>query len=263
MKKLRIGIIGCGAIGSSLAKAIRRDFKGSAVLAALYDLDRSKIGIPAAKSREGLIKKSDLVIEASSSEFSFEIAKEVLGEGKDVIIMSVGGISGKLKELTRIAKEYGGRAYIPSGAISGVDALKAAKIAGIKKVTLTTRKHPFSFKGVEYINKRGIRLDKIKKDKVLFFGPAYLAVRYFPQNINVAGVLGLAGIGAQKTMVKIIASPGTKKNIHELKIDSAAAKIKTRTENTLHPDNPKTSYLAVLSAIAALRQILEPVRIGT
>jgi len=263
MKKLKIGIIGCGAIGKSLARAIRRDFKSDAVLAALYDLDRSKIGFPAAKSRKELINKSDLVIEASSSEFSFEIAKEVLGKGKDIIIVSVGGIAGKLNELTRIAKEYGGRAYIPSGAVSGVDALKAARIAGIKKVTLTTRKNPFSFKGVEYMHKMGIKPEKIKKDKVLFFGPAYLAVRYFPQNINVAGVLSLAGIGEKKTMIKIIASPGTKKNIHELKIYSAAAKIKTRTENILHPDNPKTSYLAVLSAIATLRQILEPVKIGT
>lgn len=106
-------------------------------------------------------------------------------------------------------------------------------------------------------------MDKIKKDTLLFFGNAKEAINFFPQNINVAGLLSIAGIGQNKTKVKIIASPKTKKNIHEVYIESKAARIFTRTENILHPDNPKTSYLAVLSAIATLKQILEPVKIGT
>ena len=87
--------------------------------------------------------------------------------------------------------------------------------------------------------------------------------RYFPQNINVAAVLSLAGIGENKTQVRIIASPGVTRNTHEVRIESPAANISTRTENVLHPDNPKTSFLAVLSAIAMLKHILEPVVIGT
>ena len=179
------------------------------------------------------------------------------------MIMSIGGVVNRFKELDILAKKYDTKVYFPSGAISGIDAIKAAKIGEIKKATLITYKNPVSFKDVEYIKRKGIRLDKITKDTLLFFGSAKEAINLFPQNINVAGLLSIAGIGENKTKVKIIASPKTKKNIHEIYIESKAARILTRTENILHPDNPKTSYLAVLSAIATLKQILEPVKIGT
>jgi aspartate dehydrogenase len=263
MKKIKIGIIGCGAIGSSLARAIKSDFRQEAELVALYDIDRNKIKSPAAASRKELISKSDLVIEAASARVSFEVAKDVLSSGKDVMVMSVGGLLGHLDELMELARKTHAKLYIPSGAITGVDALKAASLGKARKVVLTTRKNPVSFKGVKYVEEKGIKLDKIKKDRVLFSGSAKEAVRFFPQNVNVAAVLSLAGIGEDRTRVRIIASPLTKKNIHEIEIDSEAAKITTRTENILHPDNPKTSYLAVLSAIASLKQILGPIKIGS
>jgi len=177
--------------------------------------------------------------------------------------MSVGGIVSHFRKLSSLAKKYNAKVYIPSGAISGIDALKAAKIGKIKKVILTTTKNPLSFKGVGYVEEKRIDLKRIKKDTVLFSGTAKDAVKYFPQNINVAAILSIAGLGEDKTEVKIIASPEINKNIHEIEIESEAARIFTRTENILHPDNPKTSYLAVLSAVATLKQILEPVRIGT
>jgi aspartate dehydrogenase len=98
---------------------------------------------------------------------------------------------------------------------------------------------------------------------VLFSGKAKEAVKFFPQNINVAAVLSLAGIGSSKTKVKIIASSKVKRNIHEIEIESEAGRVFTRTENLIHPDNPKTSFLAVLSAASLLKQILSPLRIGT
>lgn len=273
MQKLRIGIVGCGAIGSSLAKTIVRDFKEGADLAALFDIDAEKscdLSRMVSKGRdlavlnlEQLINKSGLVIEASSAGSSWGITQKVLRAGRDIMIMSVGGIVSRFRELGSLAKKYGSRVYFPSGAISGIDGIKAAKIGEIKKVILTTRKNPESFRGIEYIKRKAIILDKIKKDTLLFSGNAKDAIRFFPQNINVAGLLSIAGLGENKTRVKIIASPKHKKNIHEIEILSDAARIFTRTENILHPDNPKTSFLAVLSAIATLKQILEPVEIGT
>ena len=272
MKKLRIGIVGCGAIGSSLAKEIVTNLRSSACLAGLYDIKTDKAQLLSGKLTKSsklsvdnldiLIRKSDLVIEASSAKASWEIARKSLSGGRKVMIMSVGGVVGHAKELFSLAAKNKTQVYFPSGAISGVDALKAANIAGVKKVVLTTRKNPKAFKGVEYVEKN-FNLAELKKDKVLFSGKAALAVKYFPQNINVAAVLGLAGIGMHKTLVRIIASPSTNKNIHEVLIESKAANIFTRTENVLHPQNPKTSYLAVLSAIATLKQILQPVKIGT
>ena len=270
--KLKIGIVGCGAIGSSLDKEILVGFRDSACLAALYDIRIEKSQLLSkqlikntkfcAANLEALIKKSDLVIESSCAKAAWEIARKSLSSGRKVMVMSVGGMVGHLDQLFALAVKYNAQVYFPSGAISGIDALKAANIAGIQRVVLTTRKHPDAFCGVEYVVKN-FKLTGLKKDKILFDGTAEQAVKYFPQNINVAAVLGLAGIGMRKTKVRIIASPNVHKNIHEILIESCAAKIFTRTENILHPENPKTSYLAVLSAIATLKQILQPIKIGT
>ncbi|MFH0917622.1 MAG: aspartate dehydrogenase [Candidatus Omnitrophota bacterium] len=270
--KLKIGIVGCGAIGSSLAKEIVVGLRGSACLAALYDIKPEKSQLLSKRltgstkfcvnNLEALIKKSDLVIEASCAKAAWEIARKSLTGGRKVMVMSVGGMVGHLDQLFLLAAKHNAQAYFPSGAIAGIDGLKAANIAGVQRIVLTTRKHPNSFSGVEYVEKN-FNLAGLKKDKVLFLGTAARAVKYFPQNINVAAVLGLAGIGMEKTKVRIIASPSVSKNIHEILIESKAAKIFTRTENILHPQNPKTSYLAVLSAIATLKQILQPIKIGT
>lgn len=274
MTKLKIGIVGCGAIGSSLVGAIVRDFSKQTKLAALYDIDilkAKRLSKAVCKNKDlsvnnldQLINKSELVIECASARSSWSIAQNVLKNGRNIMIMSVGGVASYLEELSNLAKKYNTYVYIPSGAISGIDALKAVRQQEeIKEVILTTRKNPISFRGVKYIEEQKIRLDKLKKDKLLFSGSAKEAIKYFPQNINVASVLSLAGIGQERTQVKIIASPKQKRNIHEIQILSDAGSIFTRTENVLHPKNPKTSYLAVLSAIATLKQILEPIKIGT
>jgi aspartate dehydrogenase len=272
-KMLKIGIVGCGAIGGSLATIIKKEFAGKALVSAVYDIEKQKAeGLSrklcgsarlAVKTLEQLIGRSGLVIEAASAAHSWKIASRVLGGKRDIMIMSVGGIVPHAAELRRLAQKHKRRVFIPSGAIAGIDGLKASGAAEIKKVVLTTRKHPRSFAGVKYVQDKGIDLEAISRDTVLFSGSAQEATVLFPQNINVAGVLSLAGIGAAKTEVRIIASPDTRSNIHEIEIESSAGRIFTRTENVLHPENPKTSYLAVLSAAAALRQIVEPVRIGT
>lgn len=270
-KKLKIGIVGCGAIGSSLAKAIVSGFSKEGELVSLYDIDIEKaynLSIKfnkklAVLNLEDLINKADLVIEATKADVAFDIVKKVLSLSKDIMVMSVGGIIQHYRELKVLTEEKKARIFIPSGAICGIDGLKAASLGKINKVILTTRKPPKAFLGAPYVLKKKIRLDNIDKDTVLFEGNALQAIKAFPQNINVAATLSMAGIGPQATIVRIVASPTISRNIHEIEIESDAGKIITRTENVVHPDNPKTSYLAVLSAIATLKQILEPIKIGT
>lgn len=270
-KLLKIGIVGCGAIGSSLAKTIISGFSQKAQLVSLYDSDIEKAYNLASKfnqkiaalNLEDLINKVDLVIEATKADTAFDVAKKTISLSKDIMIMSVGGIVEHYSELRGLAEEKRANIYIPSGAICGIDGLKAAGCGKINKVILTTKKPPKAFLGVPYILKHKIHLDNIDKDTVIFEGSALQATRAFPQNINVAATLSLAGIGPEETVVRIVASPHIDRNIHEIQIDSDSGRIISVTENVIHPDNPKTSYLAVLSAIAVLKQILEPVKIGT
>ncbi len=268
---IRIGIIGCGTIGAKLAKYIDRDLSGKAKLIALSDIDEIKArglaGLlksnPKVAEIAGLIKSCDLIIEAASTKASGDIARKAVSAGKDIMIMSTGGLLAGYRSLFESAKKKGTNVYLPSGAICGLDGLKGAKFSGIKKVTLTTRKPPEGFKGAPFVVKNKIDLSKIKSDKVLFEGNALDAMEGFPANINVAATLSLCGIGPVRTKVKIIASPKIKRNIHELEAEGGFGRIVARTENVPSPDNPRTSYLAILSAMATLNGILERVKIGT
>lgn len=268
---IRIGIVGCGTIGAKLAKYIDADLKDKAQLIAISDIDGQKTrnlagalrSAPKILEIDALIDAVDLVIEAASAKASFDIASKAVSEGKDVMVMSTGGLLKNYKALFGLAKEKDKNVYLPSGAICGLDGLKGAKFSKIERVTLTTRKPPKGLKGAPYIVKNNIDLDKIKTETVLFEGDALEAMEGFPANINVAATLSLCGIGSDKTKVKIIASPSITRNIHEVEVEGEFGKLVARTENVPSPDNPKTSYLAILSAIATLNGILERVKIGT
>ncbi|NQT90082.1 MAG: aspartate dehydrogenase [Candidatus Omnitrophica bacterium] len=267
----RIGIVGCGAIGGFLAKRIDKEFRKTARIAGLCDIDRKKAALLAGKlskrppvlELDKLIKASDLIIEAASGSISAKICKSSIEKGKDVMIMSTGGLLGK-NRLFRLAREKKARIILPSGAICGLDGLKSASMCKVKKVTLTTRKPPKGLRGAPFILEKGIDLDSITGEKVIFEGTAREAVKGFPKNVNVSAILSLAGIGANKTGVRIITSPEYMVNMHEIEIEGDFGRLVTRTENMPFPENPKTSFLAALSAAATLKQILEEnLRIGT
>ena len=271
MKLKKIGIAGCGVIGSKIAESISSHLRNKAVLNALYDINPAKARGLAGKLRKKgivvlslaeLIERSDLVVEASSAASAADIARQALRNRRDCLIMSAGGLLGS-GDIFDLARGKNCSVYLPSGAIAGIDALKAHKLTDIRKVTLTTRKSPQALSGAPYVIQKKIDLDSIKEETIIFEGSAQKAVTFFPQNINVAALLSLAGIGKEKTRVKIVCSPDYSRNIHEIEIESRAGNTFIRCENSPCPDNPKTSYLAVLSAIAALKGIFEPVKIGT
>ncbi|MHC1631182.1 MAG: aspartate dehydrogenase [Methanotrichaceae archaeon] len=268
---LKIGLIGCGAIGSEIARAIDRG-DISAELVAVYDRNSegAKKLIECLKVRpklsdlDELVEQADIVVEAAAQKAVPSVARETLERGRDLMIMSVGALldKGLYKSVERLAREHNCKVYLPSGAISGLDGLKSAGIGQIKKITLTTTKNPVGFVGAPYIQEKKIDLDAISSPTVIFEGSAEEAVKAFPANVNVAATLNLTAQD-QEVQVKIVADPNTKVNIHQITAEGNFGKITTRVENVPSPRNPKTSYLAALSAIATLQSIVEPVKIGT
>ena len=266
---LKIGIVGCGTIGSGLAMAIDQRFKDRAKLVALYDIDEEKAislvsqlseAVPILPPDE-LIRGCELMIEAASAQVSGEFARKALLANRDVMVMSVGGLVED--GIFDLANEKHCHIYMPSGAICGLDGVKSALIGKIFRVTLTTRKPPKAFQGAPYVVKKKIDLSSINEETILFQGSAREAIRGFPQNINVAVALSFAGIGLDKTQVRIVCSPYLTANSHEVEVEGEFGKLTTKTENIPAPQNPRTSYLAVLSAIATLKGILNYVKIGT
>ena len=252
----RIGLIGCGSIGSTITDAIAKGIIPGVDEIIAYDAVKEKCSELQEKYRE-ILKcvdsvdeiigyKPRLVVEAASQEAVRQYGEKILSNGIDLVVMSVGALlDDELKnKLIQTAVEKNTRIYVPTGAIAGLDAIRAAKIAGIRSVELITRKPP-----------RALGLDNLDKPKTLFEGGARRAVKEYPKNVNVSAALSLAA--GREAKVKVIADPNVERNTHEIIVDSEATRIHIIVENKPSPTNPKTSYLASLSAIELLRRILQ------
>jgi aspartate dehydrogenase len=270
-KKIKIGIVGCGAIGSRLGKSVKKELKGLCEVTALFDIDPAKsenlarvCAKPGSvkKTLEQLLKSCDLMVEAVNAEHTETIIRKALQARKDVLVMSVGKLL-EAKNLFPLAAKHGCTLLIPSGAIAGIDAVKAASLGTIDKITITSRKPPFGFSNAPYVKERGIDLSRIDKETVLFEGDVQTAVKLFPQNINVGATLALASQAPQKLTIRIVASPDATTNSHEIEVTGDFGRITSRTDNAVCPDNPKTSYLAVLSAIQSLKEYCLGTHVGT
>ena len=270
-RRLRIGIVGCGAIGGGIARYISKELKKDCQLTGLYDIEYGRVerlrrelsaGPIGKSSLQALLKSCDLMIEAVNANSTREIVRGALLQKRNVIAMSVGKLL-DAQDLFDLARKRGCHLLIPSGAIAGIDAIKSASLARIRKINLTTRKPLNGFANNPYLIKKGVDLAAIKKETVLFKGNVASAVRFFPQNINVAATLALASQAKDKITVCIMTSPEYKNNSHEVEIIGDFGRIVTRTDNVVSPENPKTSYLAVLSGMQTLKQFCQGTGIGT
>lgn len=260
----RIGLLGCGAIGTQIALAIDSG-KIPGVLTHIYDSSKeaSNILLEKLTNKPLIVENShllssypiDIIVEAASQEAVRNVAHSVLQNKRDLLIMSVGALLDEsiFDILSEACEHFHKTIYLPSGAIAGLDAIKSVSDQ-LDSVTLTTTKHPRSLKGAKFFETSNIDLDKIDKPTIIFEGKAKDAVLLFPANINVAALLSLAGIGSEKTIVKILADPNTTKNTHDIVALGKFGKMTLSIENVPDENNPKTSKLAILSAIETLRK---------
>ena len=218
------------------------------------------LGFKGYHSLEELIAHSpDMVVEASNQEVARKNVPLILAAGIDVLSLSVGAYIDQsiLETLTNIQREQKtGRLFLPSGALPGVDVIKAACVQGVESVELITRKPPKALIGAP-------GFDACNDDyHEVFSGTAREAVKLFPANINIAATLSLAGLGQDKTRVTIIADPTVKMNVHQVLIRGEFGEFEA-TIRCKPSENPKTSMIAALSAIVALKNVVSPYQIGT
>jgi aspartate dehydrogenase len=265
---LRVGVVGLGVIGRHVCRAVdagiagvvlagattRRRDAGEAFLATL------KSPVPF-YALDDLVAASDLVVEASTQAHLEEIAPKALGAGRDLVVLSCGGLLGR-DEWIALAERTGARILVPSGAIAGLDGVKAAAIGAVTSVTMETRKPPQGLAGAPYIVERKIDLDAIREETLIFEGPATQACRAFPANVNVLAALSLAGIGPERTRIKIYAVPGLTRNMHRIRVQGESGALSIEIEN-VPSENPRTGRLSYLSTIALLRDLGASVRVGT
>jgi aspartate dehydrogenase len=266
---LKIGILGVGAIGRVIATVVDRK-ELDAELVALADQDRARAEMLSSEldshapvvSIEEMIERCDLAVEAASQAALPEFVPKALERGRDMLIMSVGGLLGR-EEWFRQAGEKKCRIYVPSGAIAGLDGIKSASIGRIELAQLTSRKPIAALQGSKYVVERGLQLDGFKEEAVIFEGSAEEAARAFPATSNVAASLRLAVDSAVPVRVRVVAVPGGSENVHEIRVHGEFGKLTVKVENVPSKSNPRTSQLAAFSAVATLKNLTRSLRVGT
>jgi aspartate dehydrogenase len=258
---LKVGIVGMGVIGHRVAEALTRGIPGTA-LVGVSVRNTATAGAYPVRPLPELIERADLIVEAATQASLREFGPAVLAAGKHLMVLSVGALVGVLDEWARLAEKHACRILVPSGAIAGLDGVKGAREGAITAVTMETRKPPRGLAGAPYIEQHRIDLEAITTETLIFEGPASEAVRAFPANVNVVAALSLAGIGPEKTRIRIFASPEQPLNRHRITVQGEFGRLTIEIEN-VPSENPRTGKLSYLSTIAFLRDFSATLRVGT
>lgn len=256
----KIGLAGCGALGTIVAKALTENggLKGYELIG-IADLNPPPFAVPHMSFKE-LAEQGDLIVECLPANIVPDLAKPVLEQGKTLLLISACALL-LFPEIKDWAEKSTGRIIVPSGALAGLDAVLALKQSTITSATIASTKPPKGFKNAPYILEKNIDLDKVTEKTLIFSGTAPEAAKAFPANVNVAASLSLAGPGPENVTVEVWADPEAKSNFHEITVSGSGSTIRARVENTPDPSNPKSSMLAGYSIVAALKKMKTPVTV--
>jgi aspartate dehydrogenase len=263
-----VGIAGLGAIGLPLARALDAGVDGLRLIAvAGRDPVKTRASLAGFQSMPRMVEipelaEADIVVEAAPAAIFERIALPALEAGRIFIPASAGALLPRM-HLARLAVRTGARIIVPTGALLGLDALRAAAEGPIESVVIETRKPPIGLIGAPYLEKLGIGLMDLTQPLLVFEGNALDAAAGFPANVNVAAALALAGIGPIRTQVRIWADPGITRNIHTIRVEAEAARFTMTIENVPTAENPKTGRLTALSLLACLRGLVSTLKVGS
>ena len=266
---LSVAIGGLGAIGLPTARALDRGMKGPR-LVAVSARDREKAAArmkgfanpPPIVELGELAGLADVVVECAPPERFLEIAEPAIRAGRIFMPLSVTSLLPN-DHLVVAAERTGARIIVPTGAILGLDAVRAAAEGTIQSVVMVTRKPPAGLKTAPFVVEQGIDLDRIDEAVRLYEGPVREAAKMFPANVNVSVALSMAGIGPDHTMYEVWADPAVTRNTHTIKVESAETRFEMTIAGVPTEENPATGKLTPLSVIATLRGLTSTLKVGT
>ena len=265
---LTVGLAGFGAIGVPLARALDAGVDGLRLVAlAVRDRAKAEAALAGFKTPPRLVQPADLaeadiVVEAMPAAAFDLVAGPAVEAGRIFVPASAAALLTR-PELIERAKLTGARILVPSGALLGLDGVRAAAEGGIDRVVMKTRKPPGGLEGAPYLVERGITLAGLTEPLCVFAGSAREAALGFPANVNVMAALSLAGIGPDRTEVEIWADPGVTRNTHLVEVEAKAVRFSVQIEGVPSPENPRTGMLTPFSVLACLRGLVAPFRSGS
>ena len=266
-KPLRIGLAGLGAVGFEVARHLIAGVPGLTLAAiAVRDAEKARRALPqidsiAIKPAAALADDCDVVVECLPPALFREVAISAIDKGRIFMPLSVAQLLDNW-DLVERAKQKGARILPPTGALLGLDAVRAAAEGTVHSIKMITRKPPGGLEGAPYLRERNITLVGLDKPLKLFEGTAREGARGFPTNVNVAAALSLAGIGPDRTRLEIWADPALTRNTHRIEVEADTARFTMSIEG-VPSENPRTGRLVPLSTVAALRGLVSELKVGT
>jgi aspartate dehydrogenase len=255
-----VGLIGCGGIAQDVVAALRASpGNGVMIVGALArpgrgNDARAKLdGIDIVEALDELLARDPaLVAEVAGQPAVAEHGDKILRSGTDLLVISVGALADPalLGRLKSAAQDGSSRILLPAGAIGGIDAIAAMKVAGLTSVRYRSRKPPAAWRGSPA--EQVADLGTLTHRTVLYKGTAGEAALLYPQNANVAAAVALAGLGFDATEVELVADPDAPGNVHEIEAEGAAGRFAIQLQGRPSRSNPKTSALAAMSVARAL-----------
>ncbi len=265
---LKVGLAGLGAVGLDVARRLEAGVPGLVLAAvAVRDVDKARRHLPqvgdgiAVAPADALAHCCDIIVECLPPALFRAVGGPAVERGRIFMPLSVGQLLENW-DLVERAKATGARILVPTGALLGLDAVRAAAEGTIHSVTMITRKPPKGLEGAPYLRERGMTLDGLNGPRKVFEGTAREGARGFPANVNVAAALSLAGVGPDKTRLEIWADPALTRNTHRIEVDADSARFAMTIEN-VPSDNPRTGRITALSTVAALRGLVAELKVGT
>ena len=266
---MKVGIVGFGSIGTEVAKALINgveDFSLFGIVSRSRQNALKRISDLNQEIKifdlEELVENCDIIIDCAPKEAFRQIASKCINKKKTLITVSGSGLLDNL-DLEALAKKNETQIILATGAILGLDALRAASESKINEVKMITRKPPNALLSAPYVIDNNINLENLSEPKLIFKGSALEGAKAFPANVNVAAAVGLAGIGADKTKLEIWADPSLDRNTHKVEVDADSAIFQMSIQNVQTPENPGTGKITGLSVVACLRGLMSPFKIGT
>ena len=263
-----IGIVGCGSIGRALLRAGDEGQLGmpvsgvtSRTVATARDFLHTLNSPPPYLDMADLVDRSSLLVETAGGHVVPSLAEAAFAAGKDLMVISIGALL-EHPEIIDQARHLGCHLYAPSGAIAGLDGLKSACQGKVDTVEMVSRKPVGALVDAPYLVENEILISGLNEALEVFNGTAREACRGFPSNLNVSAAVSLAGIGPDRTKVRIVADPSLERNCHDIVVEGEFGLLKVHIEN-IPSENPKTGRLTALSIIRSVRDAADPVRVGT
>jgi aspartate dehydrogenase len=264
---LRVGLAGLGAVGLEVARRLIAGVPGLTLAAvAVRDADKARRALPqlasiAVKPATELAEDCDVVVECLPPTLFRAVAVSAIDKGRIFMPLSVAQLL-ENGDLVERARQTGARILPPTGALIGLDAVRAAAEGTIHSIKMLTRKPPAGLEGAPYLRERNISLAGLTEPLKVFDGSAREGARGFPANVNVAAALSLAGIGPDRTQLEIWADPTITRNTHRIEVDADTARFSMTIEG-VPSQNPRTGRIVPLSTIAALRALAAELKVGS